>query len=205
MNPFQEYALRGDLRQDLPIGAARHANPHGQRGAVPGQPHHADVLVGPERCCMEGTEQLGHFGQLVVGLEATRVGKEPKKRTAEELGLGSDRCSRSDKRRPVCLQPEHRNAAWPQILDLRFELPRALQVEFSRIVQTVADDEENELSSDQLWHSFSQEYLEGNGRFAFVSYELGEGIVAYILDAGEPKTVTGRGNGPVDGFVDAMR
>jgi 2-isopropylmalate synthase len=86
-----------------------------------------------------------------------------------------------------------------------FELPRALQVEFSRIVQNVADDEGNELSSDQLWHSFSQEYLEGNGRFAFVSHELGEGIVAHILDAGEPKTVTGRGNGPVDGFVGAMR
>ena len=72
-----------------------------------------------------------------------------------------------------------------------FELPRALQIEFSRIVQTVADDEENELSSDQLWHSFSREYLEGNGRFAFISHELGEGIVAHILDAGEPKTVTG--------------
>jgi 2-isopropylmalate synthase len=74
-----------------------------------------------------------------------------------------------------------------------------------RIVQTAADEEENELSSDQLWHSFLQEYLEGNGRFAFVSHELGEGIVAHILDAGEPKTVSGRGNGPVDGFVDAMR
>ena len=86
-----------------------------------------------------------------------------------------------------------------------FELPRALQVEFSRIVQTVTDDEENELSSDQLWHSFSREYLEGNGPFAFVSHEFGEGIVAHILDAGEPKTVTGRGNGPVDGFVGAMR
>jgi 2-isopropylmalate synthase len=86
-----------------------------------------------------------------------------------------------------------------------FELPRALQIEFSRIVQTVADDEENELSSDQLWHSFSREYLEGNGRFAFVSHEFGEGIVAHILDAGEPKTVTGRGNGPVDAFVGAMR
>ena len=86
-----------------------------------------------------------------------------------------------------------------------FELPRALQIEFSRIVQTVADDEENELSSDQLWHSFSREYLDGNGRFAFVSHEFGEGIVAHILDAGVPKIVTGRGNGPVDGFVGAMR
>ena len=79
------------------------------------------------------------------------------------------------------------------------------QVEFSQIVQTIADDEENELSSDQLGQSFSQEYLEGNDRFAFVSYELDKGIVARILDAGEPKTVTGRGNGPVDGFVGAVR
>src|ERR1700688_3186841 len=79
-----------------------------------------------------------------------------------------------------------------------FELPRALQIEFSKRVQTITDDEESELSPDQVWRSFSEEYLEGNGRFAFVSHELGEGIVAHILDAGESKTVAGRGNGPVD-------
>jgi 2-isopropylmalate synthase len=86
-----------------------------------------------------------------------------------------------------------------------FELPRALQIEFSKRVQTITDDEESEVSSDQIWRYFSQEYLDGNGRFAFVSHELGEGIIARILDAGELKTVTGQGNGPVDGFVDAMR
>ena len=86
-----------------------------------------------------------------------------------------------------------------------FELPRALQIEFSKRVQTITDDEQFELSPDQVWHAFSQEYLEGNGRFAFVSHEMSGGIVAQIRDAGAPKTVTGQGNGPVDGFVHAMR
>ncbi len=72
-------------------------------------------------------------------------------------------------------------------------------------MQAIADGEGVELSAERLWQAFASEYLDGNGRFAFVSHEPSEGIVAHILDAGEPKTITGHGNGPVDGFVDAMR
>ena len=36
---------RGNLRQDLPVGAARHADADWQRGTVPGQPHHTNVMA----------------------------------------------------------------------------------------------------------------------------------------------------------------
>ncbi len=85
------------------------------------------------------------------------------------------------------------------------ELPRALQVEFSASVQAIADAEGVELSSDRLWRAFAADYLEG-GRYAFVSHEtVRDGVVAQIRDEGVAKTVTGAGNGPIDGFMDAMR
>jgi 2-isopropylmalate synthase len=93
------------------------------------------------------------------------------------------------------------------------ELPRLLQIEFSAVVQAIADGEGVELSADRLWTAFSQEYLTGNGRFFFVSFETGlvgdgagdHALVARVSDAGAVVTVTGHGNGPIDGFVDAMK
>jgi 2-isopropylmalate synthase len=89
------------------------------------------------------------------------------------------------------------------------ELPRLLQVEFSKVVQGIADGEGVELSADRLWHAFTGEYLD-NGRYSFVSHRVdGEGeertITARILDEGVEKTISGQGNGPIDSFVDAMR
>lgn len=87
------------------------------------------------------------------------------------------------------------------------ELPRPLQVEFSGVVQAIADGEGVELSADRLWRAFGAEYLDGNGRYGFVRHEQhGEdAITAQITDAGAPLAVSGHGNGPIDGFVDAMR
>ncbi|PRH87104.1 2-isopropylmalate synthase [Labrys okinawensis] len=91
------------------------------------------------------------------------------------------------------------------------ELPRLLQVEFSKAVQGIADGEGVELSADRLWDAFTREYLD-NGRYTFTSHQIvsdGEGeertITARIRDEGVEKTITGVGNGPIDAFVAAMR
>lgn len=93
------------------------------------------------------------------------------------------------------------------------ELPRLLQIEFSKVVQAIADSEGVELSADRLWRAFSQEYLDGNGRYAFVSHltepatndaETRE-LHARILEDGREIEIDGRGNGPIDGFVDAIK
>jgi 2-isopropylmalate synthase len=90
------------------------------------------------------------------------------------------------------------------------ELPRRLQIEFSKVVQAIADGEGVELSAERLWHSFESEYLEGNGRFGFIEHNAksdhgDQDLTGRISDDGKHKTIHGHGNGPVDGFVDAMR
>ena len=90
------------------------------------------------------------------------------------------------------------------------ELPRRLQIEFSKVVQAIADGEGVELAADRLWGAFQTEYLEGNGRYGFVSHSASadqteQDVVAKITVDGNLKTILGHGNGPVDGFVDAIR
>lgn len=90
------------------------------------------------------------------------------------------------------------------------ELPRRLQIEFSKAVQAIADGEGVELSAERLWRSFEGEYLDGNGRFGFIEHKAksdhgDQEMTAKISDDGKHRTIHGHGNGPVDGFVDAMR
>jgi 2-isopropylmalate synthase len=91
------------------------------------------------------------------------------------------------------------------------ELPRLLQVEFSKVVQGIADGEGVELGADRLWAAFTGEYLD-NGRFTYIAHRaISEGvgedhsISARIWDQGVEKAISGHGNGPIDSFVDAMR
>ena len=90
------------------------------------------------------------------------------------------------------------------------DLPRRLQVEFSKVVQAIADGEGVEVPAERLWSAFEQEYLDGNGRYGFIEHKAksdhgDQGLTAKIADDGKLKTITGHGNGPVDGFVDAIR
>ena len=90
------------------------------------------------------------------------------------------------------------------------ELPRRLQIEFSKVVQQIADGEGVEVPADRLWSAFESEYLEGNGRYKFVEHKSpsdhgDQPITATIKADGKSKTIKGHGNGPIDGFVDAMR
>ncbi len=90
------------------------------------------------------------------------------------------------------------------------ELPRRLQIEFSKAVQAIADTEGTELTAERLWKSFEGEYLDGNGRFEFLEHKAksdhgDQDLTAKISAEGRHKTIHGHGNGPVDGFVDAMR
>jgi 2-isopropylmalate synthase len=90
------------------------------------------------------------------------------------------------------------------------ELPRRLQIEFSKVVQLIADGEGVELSASRLWSAFEGEYLDGNGRYALIEQNAKSGhgeqdVTAKITVDGKAKTIKGHGNGPIDGFVDAIR
>ncbi len=95
--------------------------------------------------------------------------------------------------------------------DHGLDLPRALQVEFSRIVQEVADRTGKELTSGDIWFLFEATYL-GRGGVRLVDYTVlpepraGERrIVATIEKAGAERRIEGVGNGPIAAFVDALK
>ncbi|MFM9134862.1 MAG: 2-isopropylmalate synthase, partial [bacterium] len=98
--------------------------------------------------------------------------------------------------------------------EYRLELPRRLQIEFSQVIQRVTDEEGGEVSPEEMWAVFSAEYLPDPaapwGRFALRSVKQesdidGDTTVDVVLsDGGEAVELTGRGNGPVAAFCDAL-
>jgi 2-isopropylmalate synthase len=93
--------------------------------------------------------------------------------------------------------------------DHGLELPRALQVEFSRIVQDWTDRTGKEAGSADIWAMFYQTYL-GEGEVDLVEYRAfpdahGRTINATIMDRGDERIIEGHGSGPLDGFVNALR
>ncbi|MDU0293897.1 2-isopropylmalate synthase [Saccharothrix longispora] len=90
------------------------------------------------------------------------------------------------------------------------DLPRRLQVEFSRVVQEVADTHGGEIGPKDMWDSFSTEYLDPTAPLRLVRQKVsGDGsghekIVAVVVVDGEAQEITGTGNGPIAAFVDAL-
>jgi 2-isopropylmalate synthase len=101
--------------------------------------------------------------------------------------------------------------------DHAIDLPRKLQIEFSGVVQAKTDAEGGEVTSEQIWSIFSDEYLPADaaehkwGRFELLATQTrsdmsGEVILDVVLrDDEQQLTVTGSGNGPVAAFVEVLR
>ena len=94
--------------------------------------------------------------------------------------------------------------------DHSLDLPRRLQMEFSRVVQAHSDTEGGEVSSEQLWQIFSTEYLERTSPvdihgFTLRSNKAGASVIdADVSIDGIDQVISGEGNGPVSAFVDAL-
>lgn len=93
--------------------------------------------------------------------------------------------------------------------DHQLDLPRRLQIEFSRAVQQHADAEGGEITSAQLWSYFSREYLDRSTPLTWRGFTTTPAAGATLVNAtldyeGTPRTITGEGNGPVSAFVDAL-
>ncbi|SOZ67913.1 2-isopropylmalate synthase 2 (Alpha-isopropylmalate synthase 2) (Alpha-IPM synthetase 2) [Cupriavidus taiwanensis] len=89
-------------------------------------------------------------------------------------------------------------------------LPRRLQIEFSRAVQALTDDTGLEASADDLYGLFQREYLAREAPLRYVSHQLasdstGATVIAVQMERdGQPCSVRGSGNGPIDAFIDAL-
>ena len=93
-----------------------------------------------------------------------------------------------------------------------FDLPRRLQIEFSKTIQAITEDTGTEISPADMWRAFSGEYLPDKSKVELRGHELvsGDGsdstrIVAHLVVDGAARSVSGTGNGPIAAFVDALR
>ena len=101
--------------------------------------------------------------------------------------------------------------------DHALDLPRRLQIEFSGVVQAKTDAEGGEVTSDQIWSIFTDEYLPSSvaderwGRFELLSTRTesdmtGDVVLDVKLRDGESEvSARGNGNGPVAAFLSVLR
>jgi 2-isopropylmalate synthase len=93
--------------------------------------------------------------------------------------------------------------------DHHFDLPRRLQIEFSRSVQMYSDATSREVTSTELGQLFADEYLSDTAPLELVrsgsqSQDDGFTIEATVRDHGKIQEIRGQGNGPLSAFVDAL-
>ncbi|ACV77104.1 2-isopropylmalate synthase [Nakamurella multipartita] len=93
------------------------------------------------------------------------------------------------------------------------DLPRRLQIEFSRVVQEHTDTEGGEVDAKTMFSYFAEEYLERTSPVKLVRtrFETPEEadhpfdkISATVVSNGEEVTASGAGNGPVAAFCQAL-
>ncbi len=90
------------------------------------------------------------------------------------------------------------------------DLPRRLQVEFSKEVQAVTEDSGTVIRPGEMWDVFSRTYLPEDAAMRLIGSEVATGgqrttVTAQLLVGGQPRTVMGQGNGPIDALLGALR
>lgn len=103
--------------------------------------------------------------------------------------------------------------AWVLEQDKGLKLPRALQVHFSRVVQSHADETGRELTATDIWAIFQDTYLPtGDRRFDLIDYrETGSPrspdrmFVGRVSIGREERSISGRGNGLLSSVLAALK
>jgi 2-isopropylmalate synthase len=91
----------------------------------------------------------------------------------------------------------------------RLDLPRRLQIEFSRVIQAHTDIEGGEVTAAQMWDIFATEYL-AEGPLSLLDHqsssvvESKHALTAEIASDGQAQQIEGIGNGPISAFCDAL-
>jgi 2-isopropylmalate synthase len=90
------------------------------------------------------------------------------------------------------------------------DLPRRLQIEFSKEIQGITETSGTIISPLEMWEVFTDTYIPGDSDARLISSEVTTGgsrtiVVAQLLVDGKHMTVKGEGNGPIDAFVSGLR
>lgn len=94
--------------------------------------------------------------------------------------------------------------------DFGLSLPRPMQIEFSKVVQKIADATGKELSSAAIKQAFDAEYLALGEKLQLIRHQfdhienVGRTQALLKID-GREVTIEGRGNGPIDGFINGLK
>lgn len=96
--------------------------------------------------------------------------------------------------------------------DYGLQLPRRLQIEFSRVVQEISERTGGEVDSKGIRGAFDEAFIERRSPLEFLrhsSRDTDSGdrreLDADVLFQGSERAISGEGNGPIDAFVDAVR
>jgi 2-isopropylmalate synthase len=90
------------------------------------------------------------------------------------------------------------------------DLPRKLQIEFSRVVQEHTDGEGGEVTPEQMWEIFEREFLTNGPRVGLLAHRAASRVdekdvlAVDVRVDGEIREIEGIGNGPISAFGDAL-
>ncbi|MBT2413212.1 2-isopropylmalate synthase [Streptomyces sp. ISL-12] len=99
--------------------------------------------------------------------------------------------------------------------DHKLDLPRRMQIEFSKIIQAKTDAEGGEITPAAIWEVFQDEYLPNpDNAWGRIQVRTGQtttdrdGVDTLTVEAtvdGDDTVLTGSGNGPISAFFDALQ
>ncbi|MFT3828658.1 MAG: 2-isopropylmalate synthase [Opitutaceae bacterium] len=92
------------------------------------------------------------------------------------------------------------------------QLPKAMHKEFGKIINDYADSKGTEISAEEIYALFLDEYINRAAPFALADFSAhprgGQHqeteCTASLLVHGQPRTLKGKGNGPIAAFVHAL-
>ncbi|WP_433183996.1 2-isopropylmalate synthase [Actinoallomurus sp. CA-150999] len=90
------------------------------------------------------------------------------------------------------------------------DLPRKLQIDFSRVVQEHTDGEGGEVTPEQMWEIFEREFLTNGPRAGLLAHRASSRVDEKdVLNVdlrmnGEIREIEGIGNGPISAFTNAL-
>ena len=105
-------------------------------------------------------------------------------------------------------------AAFVMQQNFGYELPKAMHPEFGKIVKHACDALGREITPGEVFDLFKREYLEVDGPYELLAYrvfteEEGDRVVACFEGSirfdHRTRAVSGRGNGPIDAFFNALK
>ncbi|MGP5576951.1 2-isopropylmalate synthase [Corynebacterium flavescens] len=96
--------------------------------------------------------------------------------------------------------------------DHGINMPRAMQAEFSTVVQAVTDSEGGEVNSKGMWDIFTTEFLDRTTPLEEVTFQVDNAetdtdeatVTAKVIYKGQENTITGHGNGPIAAYANAL-